>query len=214
MTNVDELIAIWRSQDVAPLHGVNDTLLQQALRQDQARLRRQQRRQAAILYFASAFVVGAMAFFFLVMVYRFDVMTGWDLVIPIVGAVAAVLIAVALFAGRREQARRERRFGESLRDQLGRRIAQIDYEITRGSRLASVLLVAIFVTVTTMLLATMRVNSDPNEPFQDWPLFVGLILVSAFSSVSGILVQRRQVERDLSPRKHRLETLLKELDAA
>ena len=214
MTTVDELIAIWRSQDAAPLHGIDNTVLDQALRQDQARLQGQRRRQAVIMYLASAFVIVAMAFFFVVMIYRADVMTGWDLVIPIVGAVGALVMAVALFASRRGQARRERRFGESLRDQLGRRIAQVDYEMTRGSRLASVLLVAIFVTVTVMLLATMRVNSDPNEPFHDWPMFVSLILVSAFSSVSGILVQRRLVIRDLSPRKHRLEALLKDLDAA
>jgi hypothetical protein len=190
MTNVDELIAIWRSQDAAPLHGVNNTMLQQALRQDQAKLHAQRRRQAGIMYLASAFVGVAMAFFCLVMIYRPDVMTGWDLVIPIVGAAAALVMAVALFASRREQALREGRFGDSLRDQLGRRIAQLDYEITRGSRLATVLLVAIFLTVTAM------------------------ILVSAFSSVTGIWVQRRAVTRDVSRQKGRLEALLKELDAA
>ena len=176
MTTVDELIAIWRSQDAAPLHGIDNTVLDQALRQDQARLQGQRRRQAVIMYLASAFVIVAMAFFFVVMIYRADVMTGWDLVIPIVGAVGALVMAVALFASRREQVRRERRFGESLRDQLGRRIAQVDYEMTRGSRLASVLLVAIFVSVTAFLLATMRVNSEPNAPFEGWPMFVGLIL--------------------------------------
>jgi uncharacterized membrane protein YfcA len=77
----------------------------------------------------------------------------------------------------------------------------------------SVLLVAIFVSVTAFLLATMQVNSEPDAPFAGWPMFVGLILTSAFSSVAGVWAQRRSVTRDLLPRKHRLEELLKELDS-
>ena len=38
--NLDDLMAVWRSQDAAPLHGVNETLLRLALRQDEAKLRR------------------------------------------------------------------------------------------------------------------------------------------------------------------------------
>ena len=37
--NLDDLMAVWQSQDAAPLHGVNETLLQLALRQDEAKLR-------------------------------------------------------------------------------------------------------------------------------------------------------------------------------
>ena len=213
MTNLDELMAVWGSQDAAPLHGVNDTLLRLALRQDEAKLQAQRRRDAWITYIASAMLVTAMAFFFLIMIYPNDVLTGWDLAIPIVGAAAALVIGVALSVSRRAQALREQRFGDSLRDQLGRRIAQLDYEATNGSRLATVILIAVFVGVTAILLASMRVNSEPNEPFDDWPVIVGLILVSAITSVGGIWAQRQSVKRALLPRKHRLEAVLKELDA-
>ena len=33
--NLDELMAVWKSQDAAPLHGVNQTLLHLTLRQDE-----------------------------------------------------------------------------------------------------------------------------------------------------------------------------------
>lgn len=213
MTNLDELIAVWRSQDAAPLHRVDETLLRLALRQDHAKVQAQRRRQAWVTYVMSAVFAAAMAFFSIAISYRRDVMTGWNLAIPIVGVAAALVTGIALYVSRGAQARRERRYGDSLRDQLGRRIAQLEYEATTGSRVTSVLLVAIFVSVTAFVLATMQVNSESNARFRGWPMFVGLILTSAFSSVAGVWTQRRSVTRDLLPRKHRLEELLKELDA-
>ena len=41
--NLDDLMEVWRSQDASPLHGVNETLLRLALRQDEAKLRAQRR---------------------------------------------------------------------------------------------------------------------------------------------------------------------------
>jgi hypothetical protein len=214
MTSLDELMTVWQSQDAAPLHGVNETLLRLALRQDEAKLQAQRRRDAWIAYIMSAFLIAMMAAFALMMVYNDDdVIVSWDYAIPVVGAAAAMLMGVALYVSRRTQMRREQRFGDSLRDQLERRIAQLDYEVTEGSRLANLLLVAIFVGATAILLAGMRVNSEPDEPFDGWPAIVGMILVSAFSSLSGFWAQRHSVERDLLPRKRRLEALLKELDA-
>jgi hypothetical protein len=210
--NLDELIVVWRSQNAAQLHRVDDTLLGLALRQDQAKVQAQRRMQAWVTYVVSAVFVVAMAFFSMVIIYRRDVMTGWTLAIPVVGAVAALVMGVALYVSRHAQALHERRYGDSLRDQIGRRIAQLEYETTTGNRVTSVLLVAIFVSVTAFLLATMQVNSGPSGRFEDGPLFVGLILMAAFSSMAGVWAQRRSVTRDLLPRKHRLEELLKELD--
>ena len=34
--NLDDLMEVWRSQDTAPLHGVDKTLLRLALRHDEA----------------------------------------------------------------------------------------------------------------------------------------------------------------------------------
>ena len=60
----------------------------------------------------------------------------WDYVVGVVGVAAAVIMAGALFALRRSQQAREQGFGDSLRDHLRRRIAQLDDEATGERRLA------------------------------------------------------------------------------
>ena len=144
--NLDDLMEVWRSQDASPLHGANDTLLRLALRQDEAKLRAQRRTGEWITYLTSAGLVAVMAVFFVMtMFYKDDdVRTGWDFVIPIVGAVPAMLMGVALYMSRRAQMLREQRFGESLRDQLGRHIAQLDYQATRDVWLGRALVAAGF----------------------------------------------------------------------
>ena len=215
MTSLDELMTVWRSQDAAPLHGVNETLLRLALRHDEAKLKAQRRRDGWITYSASVCLVAIMAAFGLMMRYNDDnVIVSWDYAIPVVGAAAAMFMGIALYVGRRRQMRREQGFGESLRDQLGRRIAQLEYEATTGSRLANLVLAAVFVGSTALLLAGMRVNSEPDQPFDGWPAIAGMIIVSAISSLGGVWAQRRSVNREVLPRKERLEVLLKELDAA
>ena len=67
--NLDDLMAVWRSQDAAPLHGVNQTLLQLALRQDEAKLQKERRRERWIIYVFSAGIVAAMALFLAMMIY-------------------------------------------------------------------------------------------------------------------------------------------------
>ncbi len=215
--NLDDLMAVWRSQDAAPLHGVNETLLRLALRQDEAKVQAQRRLESRIIYVMSAGLIAGMAVFF-IMIFGMlffnddDVITAWDFAIPIVGATAAVVVSVALHRTRRAQALREQHFGESLRDQLGRRIAQLDDEATRGTRAASLLLGAIFVGAAAILVASIRVNLEPNETF-GWVRIVRVILAIALMWAAGVWAQRRPVKRDVLPRQRRLEALLKELDA-
>ena len=113
-------------------------------------------------------------------------MTVWDFAIPIVGAAAALLWGGAMYVSHRAQALRERSFGESLRDQLNRHIAQLDYQATRGVRLASVLVTALppMVCATAIILAGWRIN---DEPFSDeWVWIVGVIFLCAIGSVAGV----------------------------
>ena len=211
--NLDDLMAVWRSQDAAPLHGVDKTLLHLALRQDEAKLQKERRIERWMTYVGSAGLVACMTIFLFMMIYDDDPRTDWDLAIPVVGAAAALLWGGAMYLSHRAQALRERRFGESLRDQLGRRIAQLDYQATRVVRLASVLATALppVVCATAIILAGWRIN---NEPFRtEWFWIVGAIVVCALGSAAGVWEQRRRMERDLWPRKRRLEALLKELDA-
>ena len=211
--NLDELMEVWRTQDAAPLHRVDKTLLHLALRQDEAKLQKERRRDRWIVYVFSAGLVAAMAVFLGMMILTRDrkVMTGWDFAIGIGGAAAALLAGGAMYVGHRSQARREQRFGESLRDQLDRRIAQLDDRTTIAhATLVSVLLGG-FGGIAILLLG-YRVNEKPFS--DDGYLLFSMILMCVLLPVAAGVWEIRRQARDLLPRKRRLEALLKELDAA
>ena len=67
--NLDDLMAVWRSQDAAPLHGVDKTLLHLALRQDEAKLQKERRIERWITYLGSAGLVAVMAVFLFIMIF-------------------------------------------------------------------------------------------------------------------------------------------------
>lgn len=216
--SLDDLMADWRAQDTAPLHGVNETLLRLALRQEEAKLQKQRRVAKRLVYASSAGLVAGMAVFIVMMFGMIfynddDVIAGWDVAVPIVGAAAALCMPVYLYVTRRARMLREQSFGDSLRDQLRRRIAQLDEEATTSVRMMSVLLIAILVCGIAILVAGIRVNLEPNESFHGWGRIVRMIVFFALVWAYGVRTQRRAMSRDLLPRKRRLEALLKELDA-
>lgn len=210
--SLDDLMQAWQSQDAVPLYGVNETLLHVAVLQEQAKVRTQRRVEGWVLYGVTPLVIAGLAFLFLIMVYDDDPRTSWDFALPIVGVASWLLWARFLYLGRRAQALRESRYGASLRDQIARHLTQLDHQATRVVRLANVLRDSLppFVCGIAILLAAWRVN---NEPFRtQWHWIVGGILFSGVMSVVTVWLQRRRVRRELLPRKHRLEELLKELD--
>jgi hypothetical protein len=213
--NLDELMTVWRLQDAAPLHDVNKTLLHLALRQDEAKLQKQRRRERWIIYVASTGFVAVMAVFLAMMIYSRDrnVMTVWDYALPIVGAAAALLAGGAMYVNHKGQARREQRFSESLRDQLNRGIAQLDDAATRA-RLTSVLVLVLMggICPTALLILGYRVNQKSIS--DDGYLLVTLIIVCVWTVATSVWELRRQVQRNVLPRKRRLEALLRELDAS
>ena len=212
--SLDDLMAVWQSQDAAPLHDVNKTLLHLALRQDEAKLQREWRIERWITYVASAGIVAAMAIFLgrMILARERNVMTGWDFVVPIVGAAAALLAGGTMYVNRKGQARREQGFGDSLRDQLNRRIAQLDGRATRARRASELVLVVMGgICPIAIVLLGLRVNQQSLT--DNGFMAVGMILICVGSVAAGVWEIRRQVQKDVLPRKHRLEVLLKELDA-
>ena len=215
--NLDDLMAVWRSQDAAPLHGLNETQLWLGLRQDEGKRQKWRRIERWIIFVMSAVFVSAMALFLanmtLLMIYRDDMngLTGWDLALPFVGAAAASISARAVYANHRAQSRRERRFGESLRDQLNRSIAQLEVRATIAREtLVSVLLWGI--CPTAILLIINRINDKSIS--DDGYMLVTLTFILVWSVASSVWWYRRRLQRDVLPRKRRLEELLKELDAS
>jgi len=215
--NLDELMSVWRSQDATPLHGLNETQLWLGLRQDEGKRQKWRRIERWIIFVMSAVVVAGMALFLanmtLLMIYRDDMngLTGWDLALPVVGAVAAMISGRAIYVGHRAQALREQSFGESLRDQLNRSIAQLDYQATTLHR--TLLLVLVLLTgicPIALLLALSRLNEKSFS--DDGYMIVWLSLMSVFGVATGVWSIRQQTRDVVLPHKRRLEALLKELD--
>jgi hypothetical protein len=209
--NLDDLMSVWRSQDAAPLHGVNETLLHLALRGEEAKLQKERRIERWTTYGASAGMVAGMAVFLGMMIGARDrnVMTAWDVAVAIGGGAAALCAGVAVYLSHRAQARREQRFGESLRDQINRRLAQLDDQATIARGTMVMVLLGGICPIAIVLMG-LRVNqqSVSDNAF----LFVGTMVWCVMAVAAGIWEIRRRSQRVDAPRKRELEALLKELD--
>jgi hypothetical protein len=208
--NLDELMTVWKSQDAAPLHDMNKTLLHLALRQDEAKLQKQRRRQRWIIYVFGVGLVAGMALFLYPMIYR-DRATGWDWALAIGGAAAAWVTVRAIYVNHRAWSVREQSFGQSLRDQLRRSIAQLDDQAT-GTHRTNVLTIVLMggICPAAILVFGWRINQKSIS--DDGYMLVTTIILCVWSAVTGVWELRRSVRRDILPRKRRLEALLKELE--
>jgi hypothetical protein len=208
--NLDDVMAVWQSQDAASLYGVDKTLLHLALRQEQAKLQKQRRfeRWSTYVFSAGLGLVMVVSLAMMILTRERRVMTGWDVAIGILGGAAALLAGGAMYGGHRAQARREQRFGESLRDQLHRRLAQLDDRapITRIT-LVVVLLGGICPIAINLFL--QRLNE---KPFSDDGYMIVWLTLFSVVYTAAIAVWLRYQAPDVLPDKRRLEALLKELD--
>ena len=212
--NLEDLMGVWQSQDTAPLHGVNETLLRLALRQDEAKQRASGRRAMWFVYIAMAYAVGQIVLFLAIMLqaqYR-KVLSEWDYAVAVVGLAAALILVRMIHVGYRAQARREQSFGESLRDQVNRQLARIDPFVRfswANSKVVAIMVLGFGVAAAVSFLGA-RINHKPYE--EAWRMVGGGIRYSLIAiGIVGWWL-RRLWRRDLAPRKRRLEALLKELD--
>lgn len=151
-----------------------------------------------------------LALAFVGMFYDDDPRTWWDFVIALLGAVAALFWGGHLYLTRKKLALRERGFGASLRDDVGRHLALIDYELSLVWRPAGIgpTNLAVGALATAIILVGWRIN---NEPFA-WSMPAIPLLMVIVSVGLGAWAERRKAERDVLPRQRRLETLLRELN--
>jgi hypothetical protein len=212
--NLDDLMEVWRAQDASPLHGVNERLVRLSLQQDEAKLQRSRRWWRWFTYVLTAWVVASMARRLAFMINRDDdLLSGWDYAIPLVGIAASLLWVRLVYVRGQAQAAREQRFGDSLRDQINRQLAQLECAAST-SRVAGLLgfLLLPIVSAFTIILASWRING---RSFSDPWLSVPIVFMICWSilCVGGTLWwTRRVMQRKTLPRKRRLEALLKELD--
>src|SRR5436190_7488725 len=208
--NLDEVMDAWRSQDRAPLYGVDEGRLRQALRNEEAKRRRGVVIEARLTYGLVAVVFVGLAFVFALMLYDDDPRTWWDFLIVTLGVAAAVFAAATLYIDRTHLALRERHFGASLHHELARHVALLDYELSRTWRVSAITRTMLPFSLCTLALylAIWRIN---NEPFK-WGTDGFPILATGGAMWYGAWIARHAAQ-DMLARKRRLEELLEKLDA-
>jgi hypothetical protein len=213
--NLDEVMEGWRLQDASTLDGVDQTVLHQVLRQEHAQLEKEQRREIWGGYVASAAMLFIAAATLVTMFQPNDdeVLIVWDYVVGIAAVAGAIIVVWTVFALRRSQQAREQGFGDSLRDHLRRRLAQLDAEAGGERRIALITLAAGLICVFAIPIAQFR-SADVPVPYSEMalpsPTWTVLIVVLLCLELFR-WAPRRQRRKNL-PRKRQLEALLKELD--
>lgn len=216
--NLDDVMAAWRSQDLSPLYRVDKDLLHQVLRQEQAKLEKQLRRMRWFMYVTNATLFIMAGLFLAIMIdpnqpttftARFIV---WDYVVAGVGLASAIVLAGTLFTLRRSRLAREQGFGDSLRDHLRRRIAQLDAAATGERRMGLTVVVTTLICATAISVVSGRIRHVP-VPWSEiaWPSPVAIVLILGFVSLLFFRWIPRERQHNLA-RKRQLEVLLKELD--
>lgn len=208
--NLDDVMDAWRSQDQAPLYGVNEGRLQQALREEDAKRRRGLVLEARITYGLSALMFAGLALVFALMLFDDDPRTWWDFLIVTLGVAAAVFAAANLYIGRARLALRERHFGTSVHRELGRHLALLDYELSRTWRVSAITrtILPFYLCTLALYLSIGRIN---NEPFNWGTDGFGFIVMSGAMWYGAWIAQH--AAQDALPRKRRLEALLQKLEA-
>jgi hypothetical protein len=217
--NLDDVMAAWRAQDLSPLYGVDQSLLHQLVRQEQAKLEKQRRRLRRILYVTNAVLLLTAALFFTILIDPNQPQTFsarvviWDYVVGGVGVAAAVILAGALFAHRRSLEALDRGFGDSLRDHLRRRITQIDAEVTYERRLGLIIVATIWVCAKAISILGGRIMHVP-VPWGEllWPSPVKTVLILGFVYLMFFRWLPRGRQQSLQ-RRRQLEALLKQFES-
>jgi hypothetical protein len=210
---LEELQAIWATQSDRPVFAVNEFGLHMELYRTRDRARRR-------LFWGSYFpgFVGSLtgvaillvlfvAFYFKDATKDFP-MNAWDGLAFLVAATAIVLCAWSMYASRRKHEMGQSVFAPSLRQEIERGIAQIDFEIFTATS-AHAWRLAALVSIGAILMGweAGRLNGDP-LPWEILWANVGLV-VATF--VSLVPMSRRLVKQGLQ-RRRALEAILAKLD--
>ncbi|HYD23879.1 MAG TPA: hypothetical protein VEB68_03720 [Croceibacterium sp.] len=208
--NFDQMLETWKAQDEAPLYGVNSDLLQLVLEHERADIRRQLRREQWATYGLGMGMAAFAGFWLWVAILRAaPVLTT---VAAGAGTAAFALGMAALWLSLRRQRRRERQFGNTLREEIARNLSLLDYQLSRFGRWSAAMLwtAPMMVGCGLVYWLMIEVNHDPGESRWDhaWIVIV-LVWMGVFLPYAG----SRDVQKKLEPRRQRLAELLETLNA-
>jgi hypothetical protein len=214
----ESLQAIWDTQNDAPVFSMNDARLPVALYQQREHSRRRLfKEQFAPLYVVAPFMLAALGLVFVAFFVKsryiekigrdFPMATG-DYIAFAVGAASLLSALLTMHAELKKHERTQNVFAPSLREELARGIAQLDFELSlqenpRALRLVAIILIGSLVFVWEV----GRLNGNPTP----W----GLALTTAFSFFValwvGFAAKRKMVQR-VAARRRALEAMRASLE--
>jgi len=206
----DEMLEAWRTQDEKPLYGVNQDLLRLVLQNEQAKIRRTMRMGQWITYIFGPGMALFAAFWLWVAILRH--VPALQIAAAAVSTGTFILWVGAFWTSRRRQAKRERVFGNSLKDEIGRNLSLVEYQIRNGRPMAVLYWTApVMIGATLIYWLTFQINTSSG--FSWWNhAILGVCIV--WSVVLTCYGSARQVRQTLAPRRNRLRHLLDALDAS
>ena len=214
----EDLQAIWDTQNDKPVFAMQDARLLVALYQQREHSRRRLFKQYFIPMYIVAPVglvgVGFVFFaFFMKSMYikkiaRDFPMSAWDYAAFAVAAGALVAMVVPLYIERKRHERTQQVFAPSLREELDRGMAQLDFEVglhstSRLARFYGLLTIA----VVLFGWEVGRLNGNPTS----WG-FVWMAMSSMFITSWASFAIKKALKESVLPRKRALESMRAALD--
>lgn len=206
----DEMLEAWRAQDDKPLYGVNGDLLRLVLQNEQAAIWRKLRRDRWVAYIFGPAMTLFAAFWLWVVIIKHGPLL--QTIAAAIGAATFMLWAGAFWLSHRRQAKRERGFGNSLRDEIGRSLSLIEYQIANGRRDAALLWTAP-VIIGSFLIYWLMFQINTSSGFSWWS-HVWIVGASAGTIIFAAFSSDQDVKQKLEPRRDHLRHLLETLDAS
>lgn len=206
----DQMLETWRTQDAAPLYGVNRDALRQALQTEEASVRRVRRRDMWIICVG----VGGTAIFggFWVAI---AISNGWPAIYTVAAGLGFAMCALyvgAYCVSRSRQAKRERIFGNTLQEEVRRTLSRVEFEISLFGNWRTASLQTAPILVGALLIywsvGESQGHSTDVSPF-GWWIYLSTVFWIGFL----VHMARRRVKEKLEPLQRRLRELLAALDA-
>src|SRR5580698_6853015 len=211
----ESLQAIWDTQEDKPVFAMQDARLLVALYQQRERSRRRVfKRQFAPMYVAALLTLAVLGVVFVTFLSRSRFphhgfpMSAWDYAGFAVTAGALLAIVVPMYLERRKHERTQAVFAPSLREELDRGLAQLDFEMALQStpwvmRILTLLLIA----AVTINWEEGRMAGDPTP----WGLALFALFFWFLGARAGFAARKKTMER-AHARRRALESMRAALD--
>ena len=212
----ENLQAIWDTQNDQPVFAMQDARLLVALYQQRERSRRRVfKAQFAPMYGAALLMAAVLGVVFVTFLSRRRFphhgfpMSAWDYAAFAVAAAALLAIVVPMYGERKKHERTQEIFAPSLREELDRGIAQLDFEMGLQSnpRVLRILTLLSIIAVIINWEAGRLSGEDPTP----WRLALFTLFCVFLGGRAGFAARKKVMERALA-RRRALESMRAALD--